>query len=226
MLSTGVEGLDSLLGGGIPQGHIVAVVGTFGTGKTTLGIHFIYEGLKNGEDCIILSFDEDEESIIENASNFGMNLSDFGDQVQVVRLEAADMRRSMERLESEIPEVIRNNNTSRILVDTISVVETLFGDADRYKMLAKLRNTLKSVGTTAIITTEADKDNSAYSKFGILEYICDGSICLQIKRRAELEEPTLGLEIVKMRRVKHSRKIKPYIITEEGIVVHEDAELF
>ncbi|MFP4558261.1 MAG: ATPase domain-containing protein, partial [Archaeoglobaceae archaeon] len=134
MLSTGVEGLDSLLGGGIPQGHIVAVVGTFGTGKTTLGIHFIYEGLKNGEDCIILSFDEDEESIIENASNFGMNLSDFGDQVQVVRLEAADMRRSMERLESEIPEVIRNNNTSRILVDTISVVETLFGDADRYKM--------------------------------------------------------------------------------------------
>lgn len=226
MLSTGVEGLDSLLGGGIPQGHIVAVVGTFGTGKTTLGIHFIYEGLKNGEDCIILSFDEDEESIIENASNFGMNLSDFGDQVQVVRLEAVDMRRSMERLESEIPEVIRNNNTSRILVDTISVVETLFGDADRYKMLAKLRNTLKSVGTTAIITTEADKDNSAYSKFGILEYICDGSICLQIKRRAELEEPTLGLEIVKMRRVKHSRKIKPYIITEEGIVVHEDAELF
>ncbi|MFP3946282.1 MAG: KaiC domain-containing protein [Archaeoglobaceae archaeon] len=226
MLSTGVEGLDSLLGGGIPQGHIVAVVGTFGTGKTTLGIHFIYEGLKNGEDCIILSFDEDEESIIENASNFGMNLSDFGDQVQVVRLEAADMRRSMERLESEIPEVIRNNNTSRILVDTISVVETLFGDADRYKMLANLRNTLKSVGTTAIITTEADKDNSAYSKFGILEYICDGSICLQIKRRAELEEPTLGLEIVKMRRVKHSRKIKPYIITEEGIVVHEDAELF
>ncbi|MFW5936307.1 MAG: ATPase domain-containing protein, partial [Candidatus Hadarchaeota archaeon] len=181
---------------------------------------------KNGENCIILSFDEDEESIIENASNFGMNLSDFGDQVQVVRLEAADMRRSMERLESEIPEVIRNNNTSRILVDTISVVETLFGDADRYKMLANLRNTLKSVGTTAIITTEADKDNSAYSKFGILEYICDGSICLQIKRRAELEEPTLGLEIVKMRRVKHSRKIKPYIITEEGIVVHEDAELF
>ncbi|MFO7966846.1 MAG: KaiC domain-containing protein [Archaeoglobaceae archaeon] len=226
MLSTGVEGMDSLLGGGIPQGHIVAVVGSFGTGKTTLGIHFIYEGLKRGENCIILSFDEDEESIIENAQNFGMNLIDFGDQVQVVRLEAAELRRSMERLESEIPEIIKNNNTSRILVDTISVMETLFDDADRYKMLSNLRNTFKSVGTTAIITTEADKYNTTYSKYGILEYICDGSICLQIKRRAELEEPSLGLEIVKMRRIKHSRKLKPYVITETGIVVHEDAELF
>lgn len=226
MLSTGVEGMNSLLGGGIPEGHIVAVIGTFGTGKTTLGIHFIYEGLKNGENCIILSFDEDEDSLIENAANFGMNLTEFGDQIQVVRLEAAELRRSMERLESEIPEAIENNNTSRILVDTISVMETLFDDSDRYKMLSNLRNTFKSVGTTAMITTEADKYNPSYSKYGILEYICDGSICLQIKRRAELEEPSLGLEIVKMRRIKHSRKIKPYVITENGIIVHEDAELF
>lgn len=226
MLSTGIEGMDSLLGGGIPEGHIVALVGTFGTGKTTLGLHFVYEGLKNGENCIILSFDEDEESIIKSASHLDMDLTVFEDQIQVVRLEAAELRRSMERLESEIPEIIENNSTTRILVDTISVMETLFNDADRYEMLSSLKNTFKSAGTTTIITSEADKENVAYSKYGILEYICDGSICLQIKRRAELEEPSLGLEIVKMRRVKHSRKLKPYVITEKGIVVHEDAELF
>lgn len=210
MLSTGVEGMDSLLGGGIPEGHIVAVVGTFGTGKTTLGLHFVYEGLKNEENCIILSFDEDEESIIESARQFDMDmdLTVFEGQIQIVRLEAAELRRSMERLESEIPEIIESNSTTRILVDTISVMGTLFGDADRYKMLSSLRNTFKSSGTTTIITSEADKENVVYSKYGILEYICDGSICLQIIRRGELEEPSLGLEIGENAQSKTFQKIK------------------
>lgn len=225
-LSTGIEGLDNLLGGGIPRGHIVAVVGSFGTGKTTLGLHFIYEGLKNGENCIIISFDEDEESIIENAMSLGMDLTQFGDRVQIVRLEAAEVKKSIERLESDIPAIIEGSNVKRMLIDTISVLETLFDDAERYKMLSTLRDILKESGITAVITSEADKNNPTYSKYGILEYICDGSICLQMIRKIELEEPTLGLEVVKMRRVKHSRKMKPYVITENGIVVHEEAEIF
>ena len=225
-LSTGIEGLDNLLGGGIPRGHIVAVIGSFGTGKTTLGLHFVYEGLKNGESCIIISFDEDEESIIENAKSLGMDLTQFGDKVQIVRLEAVEVKKSIERLESDIPEIIEGSNVTRMLIDTISVLETLFDDAERYKMLSTLRDILKESGITAIITSEADKNNPTYSKYGILEYICDGSICLQIIRKIELEEPTLGLEVVKMRRIKHSRKTKPYMITENGIVVHEEAEIF
>jgi KaiC domain protein len=226
MLSTGIEGFDNLLGGGIPKGHIVAVIGSFGTGKTTLGLHFIYAGLKNGENCIIISFDEDEESIIENARNVGLDLTEFGDRVQIVRLEAIEVKKSMERLESDISEIIKSSNATRMLIDTISVLETLFDDAERYRMLSNLRRSLKSARVTAIITSEADKYNPTYSKYGILEYICDGSVCLRIIRKIELEEPTLGLEVVKMRRVKHSRKTRPYTITEKGIIVHEEAEIF
>lgn len=226
VLSSGITGLDNLLGGGIPRGHIVAVVGSFGTGKTTLGLHFIYEGLKNGENCLAISFDEDEESILENARSIGMDFSEFGDNVQIVRLDATEVKMSMERLESDIPEVIRSSNVTRVLIDTVSVLETLFDEIGRYNMLSKLRDILKKFNVTAIVTTEADKSNMSYSKYGILEYICDGSICLQIIKRMELEEPTLGLQVVKMRRVRHSRKIKPYIISEEGIKVHEEAEIF
>jgi len=226
ILSSGIVGLDNLLGGGIPEGHIVAVVGSFGTGKTTLGLHFIYEGLKNGENCLAISFDEDEESILENAKSIGMDFKKFGNNVQIVRLDATEVKRSMERLESDIPEVIRSSNVTRVVIDTISVLETLFDEIGRYNMLSKLRDILKRFNVTAIITTEADRNNTGYSKYGILEYICDGSICLQIIKRMELEEPTLGLQVVKMRRVKHSRKVKPYIISEEGIKVHEEAEIF
>lgn len=226
MLKTGVEGLDAILGGGIPEGHIVAVVGMYGTGKTMLGLHFIYEGLKNGESCMILSFDEDEESIIANAKSVGMDLEAFGDNLHVARLEASEVKKSLEKLESDLPEIIRSLGVKRMLIDSISVLETLFDDAGRYSMLAMFRKMLKENGITAMITSEADKYQSNTSKYGILEYICDGMISLKVVRKSELDEPTLGLEVVKMRRIKHSRKPKPYLITDSGIVVYEEAEIF
>ncbi len=226
MLSTGIEGLDNLLGGGIPERHVVAVVGAYGTGKTILGLHFIYAGLKNGEKCIMISFDEDEESIIETAKSVGMDLNEFSDSVKITRLEAIEVKESLERIESDLPEIIMDFRARRVVIDSISVLETLFDDAGWYRMLSNLRRILKSSGVTAIITSEADKYNPTASKYGILEYVCDGLICLKIIRKSELDEPVLGIEVVKMRRVKHSRKPKPYVITENGIVVFEEAEIF
>ncbi len=225
LLSTGVEGLDALLGGGIPEGHIVAVVGAYGTGKTTLGIHFIYEGLKSGENCMIISFEEEEESILENARSVGMDISKF-DGLTVLRLEAVEVRKSFERVESEIAEMMRSSSVSRMFIDAISALETLYDEAGRYQVLATIRRILKSSGVTAMISSEADKYLPTASKYGILEYICDGLISLKYIRKSELDEPTLGIEVVKMRRVKHSRKPRPYAITERGIVVYEEAEIF
>jgi len=224
-LSTGIPGLDSILGGGIPKGYVVAVIGSYGTGKTTLGLHFIYEGLKRGESGIILSFDEEEESMMRNAKSVGMALDRFSN-IQIMRLEALSVKKSFERIENELPEVIKNLNANRMLIDSISVLETLFSDAERYQILSSLKRILKSAGVTAIITSEADKFLPTSSKYGILEYVCDGMICLKMIRKSELDEPTLGLEVVKMRGVKHSRKPKPYMITDKGIVVYEAAEVF
>ncbi|WP_456478255.1 KaiC domain-containing protein [Geoglobus ahangari] len=225
LLSTGIRGLDVMLGGGIPRGHMVAVVGQYGTGKTTLGLHFIYEGLKNGERGVIISFDEDEESVIQTAESFGMHFSDFQDQIVVMRLEAEDVKRSLERVESEVKMLVDDIKPSRMLIDSISVLETLYDDAGRYRMLARVRSLVKSSGVTAILTSECDRTNPFSSKYGIIEYVSDGLISLRIIRESELEEAILAIEVVKMRQMNHSRRPRPYSITSSGIEVFEEAEI-
>ncbi len=224
-VSTGIEGFDSIIGGGIPEGHIVTIFGTYGTGKTTFGLHFVYQGLRSGENCIYISLDEDEDSILDTASGFGMDLSNFQENLEIIRLDPVAVKESLEKIRSEMLQAIMERRAKRLVVDTISVLEGLFDEKERWIPLSYLRNIIKKSGVTAILTSEADKTQLS-SKYGILEYISDGAVALRYLRKTEIEEPVLALEVVKMRRVKHSRKLTPYIITDKGIEVLEGAELF
>ncbi|MBE8540052.1 ATPase domain-containing protein [Geoglobus acetivorans] len=225
LLSTGIRGLDAMLGGGIPEGYFVSVIGFFGTGKTTLGLHFINEGFSEGDSCLIISFDEDEESILATAENYGMDFSPGNGSIQVIKLDPLEVKKRFESFENELRHMFEKIMPARILVDSITVLETLFDDAGRYSFLSKLRGLLKSINATAVVTSECDKDNPLRSKFGILEYVSDGMISMRIYRENELEEATLAIEVLKMRRRAHMRIPRPYAITSSGIEVFLESEL-
>src|SRR5512136_1756955 len=93
-LKTGIGGLDEMLQGGLPENHIVLVMGSFGTGKTTFGLQFLLEGLRNAEPCIFISLEEDKESILKNASSFGWDLSEVLDKKKLglFKLEPSDAK--------------------------------------------------------------------------------------------------------------------------------------
>lgn len=86
-MSTGVAKLDELLGGGVPKGFLVALVGMPGTGKTVACLHFAWAGLKQGESCIYVTTEESRESIVRQASQFKM---DFQSMVREDRLVVVD----------------------------------------------------------------------------------------------------------------------------------------
>ncbi|MCI4329734.1 MAG: circadian clock protein KaiC, partial [Thermoplasmata archaeon] len=67
---TGIEGLDNILGGGIPRGNLVLVAGSVGTGKTTLCLEFLVRGAEKGERTLFLSVTEASAKLIENLSTF------------------------------------------------------------------------------------------------------------------------------------------------------------
>jgi KaiC domain protein len=228
-VKTGISGLDEMLQGGLPENHIVVVMGSFGTGKTTFGLQFLLEGLRNNEPCIFISLEEDKESITKNAFSFGWDLTEALDKKKLglFKLEPSDAKSTITRIKSELPKFVKSFGAKRVVVDSVSLLNMMFSDDnDRRSNLFNLCQLLRSTGATTLLTAEVKDDNPRSSRDGLAEYTADGVLLLQSDENREGGEVQLTIRILKMRRTAHSRRVKPYSITDKGIVVHAGADVF
>jgi KaiC/GvpD/RAD55 family RecA-like ATPase len=99
-------------------------------------------------------------------------------------------------------------------------------ESDRREHLFNFAEKIREHGITVIMTSETNNNNAYNSKFGLIEYIADGVIVLRQVRQTDLRAVTTVIEVSKMRRIEHSRDIKPYVISKNGIIVHSEAEVF
>lgn len=229
VMNTGVIGLDEMLGGGIPAGHIIAFLGPPGTGKSTFALQFIYAGLLKGENCMYLSLEENEENIIKTASMFGWDLKPYIKErkLVIIRLSAMNIKVTVSRVENDLSTLFKSFGVKRLAIDPITLYEMMYDiESERREHLFNLAEKLREHSVTLVMTSESNSNNPYYSKFGLIEYIADGVIILRQVRQSDLRAVTTVLEISKMRRVDHSRDIKPYLISKSGIVVHAEAEIF
>jgi KaiC domain protein len=228
-VKTGIGGLDEMLQGGLPENHIIVVMGSFGTGKTTLGLQFLVEGLRQAEPCIFISLEEDKESIMKNAAAFGWDLSPAleAKKLGVFKLEPSDAKTTVMRIKSELPKFIKSFGAKRVVLDSVSLLNMMFSDEnERRSNLFNLCQLLRTTGATTVLTAEVKDDNPRSSRDGLAEYTADGVVLLQSDESNEGGEVQLTIRIMKMRRTAHSRRVKPYSITDKGIVVHAGADVF
>jgi KaiC domain protein len=228
-VKTGISGLDEMLQGGLPENHIVLVMGSFGTGKTTLGLQFLVEGLRQAEPCIFISLEEDKDSIMKNATTFGWDLTPAleAKKLGIFKLEPSDAKTTIMRIKSELPKFIKSFGAKRVVLDSVSLLNMMFSDEnERRSNLFNLCQLLRTTGATSVLTAEVKDDNPRSSRDGLAEYTADGVLLLQSDENKEGGEVQLTIRIMKMRRTAHSRRVKPYSITDKGIVVHAGADVF
>jgi len=231
-LSTGVPELDAMLEGGIPKGFTVAVTGEPGTGKTILCIHFIAQGVREGDKCIYVTTEESRESIITQASQFGFNFSDnIADKKMIIidALMGVKDEWSLQSLDIEelVNKVIEAKKTlgygrARLVIDSLSA---FWLDkpamARRYsyfvkKVLFKWDFTIMATSQYAITTSEA---------FGWgVEHIADGIIRFRrFVRNGVLKRYIL---IEKMRQTNHSLQMYEIaILPGRGLTIVKPVEM-
>jgi KaiC domain protein len=223
---TGIGGLDEMLRGGFPVGHVVVVLGPAGAGKTCFGLQFIANGLARDERGLYISLEEDVSALMATAKQFSWPLEDGvkRGKLKVVRLEPRQANSSMKRIAGELPRDLEEWKPKRIVIDSVSLLCLLAsGDEQRRQTLFELATACRNCGATTVMIAESDPVNTGTSRDGLSEYVADGVILLNYQAEADKRQIDLVMRVVKMRRTAHVRTRQPYIIGPHGIEVDSKA---
>jgi KaiC domain protein len=228
-IDVGIDGLDEMIQGGLPERSLMVAIGEAGTGKTTFGLQFLHEAIQNGERAVFITLEESRERVVQSADEKGWNFSghtENGD-LAVIDIDPIEMANSLTSIRNELPRLVEDFGASRLVLDSVSLLEMMYDDqSTRRTEIYDFTKSLKEAGVTTMLTSEASEDNSFASRFGIIEYLTDAVVVLRYIRPEDFRETRLAVEIQKIRDANHSRETKPYEITHEGISVYRQANIF
>jgi circadian clock protein KaiC len=130
-VTTGVPGLDELVNGGYFLGSTTVVAGISGVGKSVMALHFMAEGVRLGERCLMLSLDEQVPQILRNASTIGINLQE-GIERGICRLSYDPPQEiEIDRHFHNIETIIREFKPKRVVIDSLSTYGSSLGTNGR-----------------------------------------------------------------------------------------------
>ncbi len=216
---SGIPNFDNLIESGFKKNSTNIVVGNAGSGKTIFATQFLMEGLKKGESCLYVTFEEKKDQFYKDMSRFGWNLEEYEKKGKFNFLEytPAKVKTMLEEGGGEVENLILTNKVTRMVIDSITSFDLLFKDElERREAALELFNMLKGWECTVIITLEDDpssKESAAHS----IEFETDSIILLYFVRKKNERERFI--EILKMRGTKHSKKVYEFLIEKSGLTI-------
>ncbi len=212
---TNVEGLDELLGGGIPEGNIVLVSGAPGTMKTSLTYHILHTNALDGSRGLYISLEQGRASLLDHTEGLGYRHDTVSGNLSL--LDLATLRKKMVG-SSEQPwmdlfklyaQGIRKSFDYRLLVlDSLDALEILAKFRDPRREMFSLIRWLRDLQCTAFLLGElptdvsgADPRRAAFAKHKE-DYLVDGILHLRLARQGDFGMQR-QLRVVKMRGSRH-----------------------
>lgn len=222
---TGIQGLDDITEGGLPQGRPTLVCGGAGSGKTLFAVEFLVHGVvQYQEPGVLMAFEETDEELAQNVASLGLDLKDLIARkkmlIDYVRIDRGEIREmgdyNLEGLFVRLDHAIDTIGAKRVVLDSLG---TLFAGLTNASILrAEFRRLflwLKEKGVTAIIT--AERGEGTLTRHGLEEYISDCVILLD--HRVNNQFATRRLRVVKYRGSSHGADEYPFLIGERGLSV-------
>ncbi len=219
-LSVGVTALDEMLGSGIPSGYSVLVAGPSGSGKSVLATEFIREGVRRGEPGVIAVF---EKRPREYAQTNAIDLDQAARDGQVAIIHTRPLDLSIDETLHELTDAIHRLKARRVVIDSLSGFELALAPTfreDFRESLYRLVAALTGMGLTVMMTAELE-DSYADLRFSPhgTAFLTDAII---VQRYVELDgQFKRVMAVVKVRASAHSKDLRVFEITADGIVVGE-----
>ncbi len=222
---TGIQGVDEITFGGLPQGRPTLICGSAGSGKTLFAMEFIVRGAQEyNEPGVYISFEENADELTKNFASLGVDIPELTKKKKLmidhVFIEPSEIEETgeydLDGLFVRLAHSIDSIKAKRIALDTL---EALFsGLHDQNILRAELRRLfrwLKNRGMTAVIT--AERGDNTLTRFGLEEYVADCVFLLD--HRVNEQIATRRMKIIKYRGSRHGTNEFPFLISNNGISV-------
>lgn len=220
---TFINGLDEILNGGLPARRMTLVVGEPGSGKTVMGMEFLFRGAINGESGIFLGFEEPPRILRENALTFGWDLRSLEREERLFLMEGrldpevvVSGQFSLKPMLSIITGKAKEMGAKRVVIDALDVLLRLFESPSQVRSeLHQLNQWLTESGLTSILTLKP-REEPPLSLFQDFFYSMADCV-IHLDARLFNQISTRRLHVVKYRGSNFGRNEYPFVITEEGI---------
>ncbi len=199
-VSTGIAGLDEITHGGLIPKRAYLVRGKPGTGKTTIGLHFLTAGVAKGERVLCIALAEPAEEIRQNAESVGIDLSGvefldlsptaehFTEDESYDVFSSAEVER--EPVTRQIVEAVEKLKPQRVFLDAITVFRYLASDAFQFrKQILSFIRYLVDSGATVVYTSEGSPEAPDYD----LEFMSDGVIVMDLEAVGRMNRRTIAV---------------------------------
>jgi circadian clock protein KaiC len=173
-VKTGIRNFDKLIGGGIPKKEMLLIEGAPGSGKSNLGLEFLYRGAKKGQKGLYVSFQDSENEILRTTT-FDW---DFKEQVEkgMINIAKFDPYR-YEKIADMLRGTIKQNGAERIVLDPITDLDLYIDNRkDQRKNLLEIKEELRDMNCTSLLLAEEEESTE------LEEEVADGIIQMEIER--------------------------------------------
>jgi circadian clock protein KaiC len=218
-VSSGIPGLDGMLNGGLIKDSTNLIVGSAGTGKTTLATQFIVSGSLDGEPGVIVALEESPDQIRRNMASFGWDLTAMEDKglLKLVSLSPIDLCPG--EMAYMIKDACESTGARRIMIDSISGVRSMFTDSSKLiTYLQQLAHYLKAREITSIFIYDMPDlmGSSRLTVEGFSE-VMDSVVMLRYVEIAS--EMKKAVSVLKIRGSDHDKEIREFKVGKGGIEV-------
>jgi len=248
-IKTGIPGFDKLFTHGIPKGAPIILAGGTGTGKTLFCLQLLANQASQGKKCYYMSFEESKKNLIEHMKDFGWDPEKLikSGNLKIRRFLTSEiyyydkdkklggdiqamMTKDADPLLMELEPLSVTEETGFkpdfIVIDSLTAISSTFKGKDQsYRIyIERLFRFFERIGSTNFLITETKLIPEVFSPTGVEEFLADGVIVFYNIRKDNVRET--AIEVLKMRGEKHQKKIVAMQITDKGVVVHPDQEVF
>jgi circadian clock protein KaiC len=219
-LSSGVEGLDSLLGGGLTTGTVTFLSGPTGVGKTTTGLQFMNAAASEGVRSVLYGFEENSKTMLSRAAALGMPVDDLREGEKLVIREVGPGELLLDEFTHDIRQEVETRGTEIVMLDGVTGYERAFQGEDATQQLVNIGRYLRNMGVTGLFTNEV---HQITGEFRVTErrmsHLADSIVVLRhVEYRGELRK-VIG--VLKMRTRTFENRLRLFRLTEDGLTVGE-----